>query len=194
MAKSQSAPKPGGPLPGDFGPPVVQREQSLGLAPPAGSVNFRPNPEDDASRAERIRLAQQARQALEAGVFFQLSHRDPANSANGQPPGRGDDASASPQLAAADTSRLNLDPYHDQNYQQRKLDFLNQKADRSIYNPHGIQDPVSPYEVLAGSIIAGSLLTGINSDLPGEVTAQITEDVYDTVTGRTLRSEEHTSE
>ncbi len=54
---------------------------------------------------------------------------------------------------------------------QRKLDFLNQKTDRGIYNPHGIQDPVSPYEVLAGSIIAGSLLTGINSDLPGEVSA-----------------------
>jgi type IV secretion system protein VirB10 len=186
MAKPQSAPKLGGPLPGDLGPSVVQREQSLGLAPPTGNANFRPNPEDDASRADRIRLAQQARQALEAGVFFQLSHRDTGNSASAQPPGWGDDASASTQLAAADTSRLNLDPYHDQNYQQRKLDFLNQKTDRNIYNPHGIQDPVSPYEVLAGSIIAGSLLTGINSDLPGEVTAQITEDVYDTVTGRTL--------
>ena len=82
-----------------------------------------------------------------------------------------DDAPASTQLAAADTNRLNLDPQRDQNYQQRKLHFLNQKTDRSIYNPHGTQDPVSPYEVLAGSIIAGSLLTGINSDLPGEVSA-----------------------
>lgn len=184
MAKAQSVPKLGGPLPGDLGPPVVQREQSLGLAPPTASL--RPNSEDDAARAERIRLAQQARQASEAGVFFQLSHRDTANSANAQPPRQGDGTPASTQLAAADTNRLNLDPQRDQNYQQRKLDFLNQKTDRSIYNPHGIQDPVSPYEVLAGSIIAGSLLTGINSDLPGEVTAQITEDVYDTVTGRTL--------
>ncbi len=40
--------------------------------------------------------------------------------------------------------------------------------------------------MLAGSIIAASLLTGVNSDLPGEVTAQVTENVYDTVTGRTL--------
>jgi type IV secretion system protein VirB10 len=90
MAKPQSAPKLGGPLPGDLGPPVVQREQSLGLAPPTGNANFRPSPEDDASRAKRIRLAQQARQASEAGVFFtQLSHRESANSTNAQPPGRG---------------------------------------------------------------------------------------------------------
>jgi type IV secretion system protein VirB10 len=34
--------------------------------------------------------------------------------------------------------------------------------------------------------IAASLITGLNSDLPGEVTAQVTENVYDTVTGKTL--------
>jgi type IV secretion system protein VirB10 len=39
---------------------------------------------------------------------------------------------------------------------------------------------------MAGSIIAASLITGLNSDLPGVVVAQVTENVYDTVTGRTL--------
>ena len=39
---------------------------------------------------------------------------------------------------------------------------------------------------MAGSVIAASLITGINSDLPGLVVAQVTENVYDTVTGRTL--------
>jgi type IV secretion system protein VirB10 len=39
---------------------------------------------------------------------------------------------------------------------------------------------------MAGSIIAASLITGLNSDLPGLVVAQVTENVYDTVTGRTL--------
>src|SRR3546814_1463150 len=39
---------------------------------------------------------------------------------------------------------------------------------------------------MAGSVIAASLITGINSDLPGLVTAQVTENVYDTVTGSAL--------
>jgi type IV secretion system protein VirB10 len=39
---------------------------------------------------------------------------------------------------------------------------------------------------MAGSIIAASLITGLNSDLPGTVIAQVTEHVYDTVTGRVL--------
>src|SRR5512132_2482521 len=39
---------------------------------------------------------------------------------------------------------------------------------------------------MAGSIIAASLVTGLNSDLPGLVVAQVTENVYDSVTGRTL--------
>src|SRR5437764_279409 len=88
-------------------------------------------------------------------------------------------------VAAADGDRLHLDPDRDQNYQQRKLDFLNRKTEQGIYNPHGLQDPASPYEVLAGTVIPASLLTGVNSDLPGFVTAQVTENIYDSVTGRT---------
>lgn len=85
-----------------------------------------------------------------------------------------------------DGTRLTIDLQQDQNLQQRKLDFFNQSVDRNIYNPHPLQDPASPYEVMAGTIIAASLVTGISSDLPGLVVAQVTENVYDTVSGRTL--------
>src|SRR3546814_9984619 len=95
-------------------------------------------------------------------------------------------------MAQSDARRLQLDPKRDQNYQGRKLDFLNQKIDRDVYNPHPLQDPVSPFQVMAGTVIPASLVTGINSDLPGLVIAQVTENVYDTPTGR--RSEEPTSE
>ena len=74
----------------------------------------------------------------------------------------------------------------DQNNQQRKLDFLSSRETGGIYNPHALQTPVSPYQVMAGSVIAASLVTGINSDLPGLVVAQVTENVYDTVTGNIL--------
>src|SRR3546814_13068577 len=89
-------------------------------------------------------------------------------------------------MAQSDARRLQLDPKRDQNYQGRKLDFLNQKIDRDVYNPHPLQDPVSPFQVMAGTVIPASLVTGINSDLPGLVIAQVTENVYDTPNGRSL--------
>jgi len=58
--------------------------------------------------------------------------------------------------------------------------------DAEIYNPHSLRTPVSPYQVMAGTIIPASLVTGLNSDLPGQVIAQITENVYDTPTGQYL--------
>lgn len=174
-------PRLGAPLPGDLGPAVVGQERSLGLAPPAiPGTGFRPNPVDDAARAEAMRLAQQARQAREAGVMFQTAHRAEAP--------KGAAASPAGQTVAAMpiAERPLLDSERDPNGQQRKMDFLERKGDPGIYNPHALQDPLSPYQVLAGTVIAASLITGLNSDLPGLVTAQVTENVYDTVTGTAL--------
>ncbi len=56
----------------------------------------------------------------------------------------------------------------------------------SFRNPHDLEPLISPYTLLAGTVIAASLITGINSDLPGTVIAQVTEAVHDTVTGRHL--------
>ena len=53
-------------------------------------------------------------------------------------------------------------------------------------NPHSLRTPLSPYQVMAGTIIPASLVTGLNSDLPGQVIAQVTENVYDTPTGQHL--------
>jgi type IV secretion system protein TrbI len=44
----------------------------------------------------------------------------------------------------------------------------------------------SPYTIRAGSIIGGFLVTGINSDLPGEVLGQTSRDVYDSETEHVL--------
>ncbi|MDB5392670.1 MAG: conjugal transfer protein TrbI [Rhodospirillales bacterium] len=176
MAKPK--PQLGPPLPGDLGPAILEREKQLGVNP-AGAG-------DEAARAERLRLAQQAQQAREAGVFFQLTQHGggvvPVSATGGMPASPG----APAYETGANAGHLNFDLDRDQNDQQRKVDFVNQAAARSIYNDHGLQTPASPYEVLAGTVIAASLLTGLDSDLPGMVTAQITEDVHDTVTGRIL--------
>jgi type IV secretion system protein VirB10 len=46
--------------------------------------------------------------------------------------------------------------------------------------------PASPYVVQAGTVIPAALVTGIRSDLPGQITAQVTENVYDSPTGQSL--------
>ena len=175
-------------------PPSSAPNGDLGLEP-APALPFRPSPEDDAARAERIRQARLAQQGREAGVFFQLTS---GTAGATQADVSGAEIPTAPGTAPAnrnpfDVARgndprgpLELDLQNDQNLQGRKLDFLDQGVDAGIYNPHALQDPASPYQVMAGTVISASLITGINSDLPGRVTAQITENIYDTVSGRYL--------
>lgn len=160
----------GPPLPGDLGRPILAQQRAHGV----------PLEGKELSMAEQ-RLAQQAIEAREAGVFFRIENRPQQNAPAA--------TVQSVQIATSsetDLLRLTLDPERDQNNQQRKLDFLEEGDAGGIYNPHVLQTPVSPYQVMAGSVISASLITGINSDLPGLVTAQVTENVYDTVTGEIL--------
>src|SRR4030095_13168927 len=71
-----------------------------------------------------------------------------------------------------------------QNGQDRKLAFVNSAVDRRTTSADRLAKPASPYIIQAGTVIPAALITGIRSDLPGQVTAQVTENVYDTPTGR----------
>ena len=68
-------PQLGPPLPGDIGRALVENEKRAPLAPPASDAPFRPNPEEEAERAERIRQARIEQQARESGLFFRLSDK-----------------------------------------------------------------------------------------------------------------------
>jgi type IV secretion system protein VirB10 len=70
--------------------------------------------------------------------------------------------------------------------QDRKLAFLNGPIDKRTVSSERLEAPASKYIVQAGSVIPAALLTGIRSDLPGQVTGQVTENVYDSPTGRYL--------
>ncbi len=186
----EPVPQLGPPSPGDLGSAIVQQERSLGIEP-SSQLPFRPSPEDDAARAERIRQARLTQQGRESSVFFQLNMRvvDAAF-----PTGNAEQGTSVPTtiptgidpLDGTYGTQLNIDLQNDQNLQTRKIDFANQDVDADIYNPYTLQDPVSPYQVMAGTIIAASMVTGVNSDLPGRVIAQVTENVFDSVTGNYL--------
>ena len=52
--------------------------------------------------------------------------------------------------------------------------------------PGRMDSPLTHYELKAGAVIPAVMISGINSDLPGQILAQVAEDVYDTATGRYL--------
>lgn len=181
-----AVPQLGPPLPGDLGRPILERQRQLeaqGQTPPEVVAGAAMTPEEQAAEAERQRLAAQANQAREAGVIAQSTGRAATPIAADAPAGPAQNGTMPPEDGP---SRLALDPDRDPNSQQRKLDFIGQQATGGTANSHALQTPTSPWQVMAGTVIAASLITGLNSGLPGLVTAQVTENVYDTVTGRTL--------
>ncbi|CAK7261803.1 MULTISPECIES: IncP-type conjugal transfer protein TrbI [unclassified Shinella] len=76
----------------------------------------------------------------------------------------------------------NVDP----NGQSSKEDFFNADLKELGYLPNRVLPQQSPYELKRGSVIPATLISGINSDLPGRITAQVSQNVYDSATGHRL--------
>ena len=187
----------GPPFSGDLGATMLQAERELGVEPPYArriDDDFRPNPEDEAERARRMREAKLEEEAARAPVFFRLESETggAAKATDGRSADRlsleraalngiGPDLMALAGLPQGAPSAFGAEP--DPNLQDRKRAFVGEAGSADIYNPHGVEDPVSPYQVMAGTLIPASLITGINSDLPGTIIAQVTQPVYDTVSG-----------
>ncbi|HAE26698.1 MULTISPECIES: TrbI/VirB10 family protein [Hyphomonas] len=191
-ASYDAVPRLGPPLSGDLGATILSAERDLGIEPEYADRfedDFRPNAADEAARARRMREAALAEDAARAPVFFKLQSESAALPTE-KPSSRdlaGNLRSERLALAAppAATPSSFAQPA-DTNLQDRKLAFAGDSGASDIYNPHRVEDPLSPYQVMAGTLIPASLVTGINSDLPGTIVAQVTQPVYDTVTGQYL--------
>ncbi|WAE51455.1 TraB/TrbI/VirB10 family type IV secretion system protein [Stutzerimonas frequens] len=163
-------PELGPPLPGDLGPAIVQSQR-----PAAPSYT---TPGHDPAEAERLARLKEAEEAAASSVFFRTGGQRPAMPAPAQP-------AADAATGAASTAAQPLDPTAVQNRQEQKEAFL-QAGFTETRNSGNLQLPASPYQVMAGTVIAGALVTGIKSDLPGDVIGTVTEPVYDTATGKHL--------
>lgn len=179
----------GPPLPGDLGGPLFHAEQQAAAGSGAPNAPLHADPAADAARIERINRQREAEEAARAPLFFRGNTRKetaaaiaPATTSSSvsQPP------ALEPQQAAAAPATSNTSPNAAQNMQDQKRSFLERASDTASVSPHRLQSPVSPYQVLAGTVISAALITGIDSDLPGQVVASVTEPVYDTATGRHL--------
>lgn len=181
-----SLPKPPtlGPPVGELGRPVVRAEQAAGLEP-GSNESYWPDPVDNAERSARLQQHDEEAAAAKAQVFFQLAQR---RSETAEPAERGRDG-PSTTGALPDEERRARPPVGGQadvNGQQDKQAFLQQRGDTKTYASGSLEEPVSPYQVMAGTVIPAALVTGINSDLPGQIIATVTSNVYDTVSGECL--------
>lgn len=93
--------------------------------------------------------------------------------------------SGSDLYAAAMGSGL-LGQNDDPNGQTQKESFFNQDIKDLGYLPNRVVPQISLYELKRGSIIPATLITGLNSDLPGRISAQVSRNVYDSATGLRL--------
>lgn len=179
-AAPSPVPELGPPLPGDLGPAIVNAQQPTpGYAPPG----------HDPAEAERLARLKEAEEAAASSVFFRSGTQRAAPVAQSQAtvaPGFAANAAFDPMAAGpASTAAQPADPTAVQNRQEQKEAFL-QGGSTQTRNSGNLQLPASPYQVMAGTVIAGALVTGIKSDLPGDVIATVTEPVYDTATGKFL--------
>ncbi|MBY8823188.1 TrbI/VirB10 family protein [Sphingomonas colocasiae] len=157
-------PKLGPPLPGDLGRPILRAQEREQVAVAGAGPDAA-----ESARTERERRASELRAARESGLLIQASGRA---------------GSASPQ-SVADVN-MGMPQAPSASAGDRKAAFVSTPDSKGDLNPHRTTSPPSPHMLMAGSVITASLITGLNSDLPGLVTAQVSENAYDSATGRIL--------
>ncbi|MDK2756865.1 MAG: conjugal transfer protein TraI [Blastomonas fulva] len=147
--------------------------------PPVGPPEDAPPPPDPritAAEQARERAAQERDSAIRSQLFLAASNRggDARTEASTQPVAATAKTAGGAALTPAATPS------------SRHREFLEQNRSRRMDSSERILRLQSPHVVQAGSIIPAALITGIRSDLPGQITAQVTQNVYDSPTGRIL--------
>ncbi len=165
-------PRLGPPLPGDLGRPIVGAQERGQPVPAPGIAT--PNP---GISPEEQRRRQEIETARTSRLFSGTETRAGASA-------------AAPSIApppAPDLASLGLaPPPATPSAQDRQNAFLNAAPDRRTVYADRVAAPASPNILQAGAVISAALITGIRSDLPGQITAQVTENIYDSPTGRIL--------
>ena len=188
-ALPKGTPQLGPPLPGDLGRPILAA-QARGAADVTAAAP--PAAQPTSADAQAAAAAQQRQQAVTAARASQLFVTTPSAQTIAQTIASAEKAEtaqtsvAGVSGAATADDKTPVDPIRSQNLQDRKQAFLGAGVDQPPESASHVIKPTSPYVLQAGAVIAAALVTGIRSDLPGEVSAQVTEPVYDSPTGRFL--------
>ncbi|MFK0208408.1 TrbI/VirB10 family protein [Agrobacterium sp. NPDC090283] len=165
LPRDYTGPVLGPALPGDLGGPILSAQNAgqpvaspVVPTPGVDDAEQRRRAEEEAARLSTVFFpSRQGSTAATTGAMPGIAGFDPGSAAAAQPTG-----------------------------QDRQLAFLNAAADRRTVTPDRVTPPASPFVLQAGAVISAALITGIRSDLPGQITAQVTENIYDSPTGSIL--------
>lgn len=168
-----SIPQLGPPLPGELGRPVLSAQRRGEPVPvvPATGPAVDPEAQLRLQEAEAARLATLFADARSSGAGVASPQAAPV-------------AAPSPSLQTLFPASAG--PGSQPDTTERQKDFLDREVDRRTTAADRLQSSASPYILQAGSVIEAALLTGLRSDLPGQITAQVTTNVYDSPTGQFL--------
>ena len=174
-------PQLGPPLPGDLGKPLLNAGAPVPGMPQPTPASA-PDLEAQRLAQERARLAQELEAARTSRLFASEAR------AAVQPVTLTSGTTSVPPLPALDQNALgtNAGGTAQPSEADRKLAFLTAPVDRRTTSSDRVQAPASRNVVQAGSVIPAAMITGLRSDLPGQITAQVTEAVYDSPTGKVL--------
>lgn len=186
-ASYDKVPKLGAPLPGDLGRPILNAQANGQMVPiPPMGKPMAPvqNPRGVMANPSAERMVQERDSARTSRMFFASSTGGSGGSAQmaAVTPVAATTTGGTVQNRSADapTGQTNGSAS-----QGEKRSFLEGRS-RATVSAERLTAPVSPYIIQAGSIIPAALITGIRSDLPGQITAQVTQNVYDSPTGKIL--------
>jgi type IV secretion system protein VirB10 len=125
----------------------------------------------------RQRKAQQLQTALSAKSGINIDLQDEKSQGESS---ASSGSSSVPALTAANTYAER--PAEDPNKQDVKIAFT-QEAHSNTYLLNGRETPLSPHELKVGTLIPATMISGLNSDLPGQIIASVSQNVYDSATG-----------
>lgn len=200
--QAAGVPQLGPPMPGELGQMQLETQQAAGMPVPppsaaAGGQTYatpaQPTPAQQYAMQQQLERLRRAEEASKAGTGFGGAGAAGAGAAAAAGPLSPDQLAAQYAAAAGAAPGAPAMPPAGPSDAQLQRDAANRQDDKRAFSRERgesgvlagrVMPPASPYVVGAGTIIPALFLTGVNSDLPGQVTAQVSQPVYDSPTGR----------
>jgi type IV secretory pathway VirB10-like protein len=151
---------------------IIEKTDSAPKSPTIAPENYRNSETMDSKEDEQKKITPSI---VGLGTNARQTQPQPAQSAYQAPSGFSYDPSS---LASIGQTK---DSYETMNGQDAKREFLSSFSGSASSGGY-----LGRHDLASGTVIPMTLVTGLNSDLPGQIVAQVSQNVYDTVSGKSL--------
>ncbi|MCK9709893.1 TrbI/VirB10 family protein [Pseudomonas syringae] len=167
---------------------AVEKKTSIEMKMPdlraqSGVTDDKPKTRDEMlDRIAQVRRQIDQQRTTDPNAAYQAQLRQVQSTIGGASPGGGVGGGRSAGRSGSSAGMMLASP---QNSSTREYSAFSGdgKKDRWTLDST-IEAPTTPFQIRAGAVIPGIMLSGVNSDLPGQIMAQVSQDVFDTATGK----------